>query len=95
VHVQDITSAQAGKPHALTAADTQQRFSDYVLDGPHHRLIAVCEDHSTEGQEATNTLAAIGGCMRMPAYRLGAQHKGTSRCAGSSRNTRISVMHHF
>lgn len=60
VHAQDISASEPGKPHALTAADSQQRFADYVLDAPRKRLIAVCEDHSQEGKEATNTLAAIG-----------------------------------
>lgn len=62
VHMQDIDSGQPGKPHALTAADTQQRFADYILDADRNRLIAVCEDHSQQGQEPTNTIAAIGMC---------------------------------
>lgn len=61
MHVQDISSGQPGKPHALTAADSQQRFADYVLDADRGRLIAVCEDHSKQGQEPTNSIAAIGG----------------------------------
>lgn len=80
MHVQDLpgpssAGPSAGKPHALTAADSQQRFADYILDdggggggvsssspsaGRSPRLIAVCEDHSVKGKEATNSIAAIG-----------------------------------
>eukprot|EP00878_Enallax_costatus_P005601 GHUV01005874.1.p1 GENE.GHUV01005874.1~~GHUV01005874.1.p1 ORF type:complete len:700 (+),score=125.31 GHUV01005874.1:43-2142(+) len=47
------------EPQPLTAADSKQRFANYILDGTHNRLIAVCEDHSKEGQEPENSIAAI------------------------------------
>jgi len=65
VHVQDLSSGQPGAPRTLTAADTQQRFADYKLDASRNRLIAVCEDHSKQGQEATNSIAAIGALQRL------------------------------
>jgi hypothetical protein len=59
VYVQDL--APGSPPVALTAADSQQRFANYVLDKPRNRLLAVCEDHSKgDDQEATNSIAAIG-----------------------------------
>lgn len=48
------------EPHPLTAADSKQRFANYILDGARNRLVAVCEDHSKEGEEAVNSIAAIG-----------------------------------
>jgi len=48
-------------PTPLTKADAKQRFADYTLDGTRNRLIAVCEDHSEDGKEAVNFIAAIGG----------------------------------
>jgi len=56
--LQELNACAEPKP--LTAADSKQRFADYVLDTARNRLIAVCEDHSQDGQEATNSIAAIG-----------------------------------
>lgn len=89
VHVQDISSGQPGKPHALTAADSQQRFADYVLDADRGRLIAVCEDHSKQGQEPTNSIAAIGGVNQqgaaLPVQRLQSSlHTGPAHIRVSS-----------
>jgi hypothetical protein len=59
VYVQDL--APGAKPVALTAADSKQRFANYILDEPRNRLLAVCEDHSKgDDQEASNSIAAIG-----------------------------------
>eukprot|EP00775_Hariotina_reticulata_P008996 gene8996-9169_t len=57
VYVQELNVCAEPKP--LTTVDTKQRFADYILDTSRNRLIAVCEDHSQEGQEATNSIAAI------------------------------------
>lgn len=74
---QDLASCSA--PVRLTDPAAKQRFADYVLDAPRGRLIAVCEDHSAEGQEAVNSIAAIGapaarahghGCVRVPVLRM-------------------------
>lgn len=43
----------------VTEADSKQRFADAVVDSRRHRLIAVVEDHSGEG-EAVNTVGAVG-----------------------------------
>ncbi|KAF8061339.1 dapb3 [Scenedesmus sp. PABB004] len=57
VYMQGLAPGAA--PRALTAEGSGQRFAGYALDGGRGRLLAVCEDHSAEGQEAVNTLAAI------------------------------------
>jgi hypothetical protein len=65
VHVQELGSAGGpGQPQPLTAEGSKQRFADYALDAARNRLIAVCEDHSQEGQEAVNSIAAIGERVR-------------------------------
>lgn len=46
-------------PEPLTAADTQHRFADAVVDKKFDRLVAVREDHSGEG-EPVNSVSAIG-----------------------------------
>ena len=46
-------------PQALTA-NGLQRHADFVLDAARRRLIAVREDHSQPGREASNSLVAIG-----------------------------------
>ena len=43
----------------LTAEDNKLRFADAVVDQQRNRLIAVCEDHSKEG-EAVNTISSVG-----------------------------------
>ncbi len=51
--------ADPGAPKALTSKDAKQRFADGVVDEQRGRLVAVCEDHSGEG-EAVNTISAVG-----------------------------------
>ena len=53
--------ADPGAPEAVTSKDGKQRFADGVVDEQRSRLVAVCEDHSGEG-EAVNTISAIGEC---------------------------------
>ena len=48
-----------GAPEAVTSKDGKQRFADGVVDEQRSRLVAVCEDHSGEG-EAINTISAVG-----------------------------------
>ncbi|KAL3158064.1 hypothetical protein ABBQ32_011673 [Trebouxia sp. C0010 RCD-2024] len=43
----------------LTPEDSKLRFADAVIDQQRNRLIAVCEDHSQEG-EAVNTISSVG-----------------------------------
>ncbi len=45
-------------PVALSA-DSRQRHADFVLDAARRRLIAVREDHTAAGREASNTIATI------------------------------------
>ena len=47
-----------GTPQAITA-EGPWRFADLMLDSQNQRLIAVCEEHNDERQEAENYLAAI------------------------------------
>jgi hypothetical protein len=71
--VQDLTPGS--KPVALTAADSKQRFANYVLDEPRNRLLAVCEDHSKgDDQEASNSIAAIGEFICCAAQQRGCSH---------------------
>ena len=51
--------ADPGAPEAVTSKDGKQRFADGVVDEHRGRLVAVCEDHSGEG-EAVNTISAVG-----------------------------------
>lgn len=48
-----------GQPEPVTSDDSALRYADFEMDAPHHRLIAVREDHRKEGHEAVNTLVAI------------------------------------
>jgi len=48
----------AGKAEALTAP-SDLRYADFVLDAPNNRLLAVVEDHSEQGKEPANYIAAI------------------------------------
>jgi dipeptidyl aminopeptidase/acylaminoacyl peptidase len=45
------------EPQPLTA-ESQRRYADYIIDSQQNRLIAVCEDHSPEG-EPENTIVSI------------------------------------
>ncbi|MGE0685745.1 MAG: prolyl oligopeptidase family serine peptidase [Dehalococcoidia bacterium] len=47
-----------GEPQAVTH-DEAMRYADAVLDAGRNRLVLVREDHSREGEEATNGIAAI------------------------------------
>ena len=49
----------------LTAADSKLRFADAVIDTKRNRLIAVCEDHSKEG-EPVNTISSVGMPLIQP-----------------------------
>lgn len=49
-------------PEPLTAADTQHRFADAIIDKKFDRLVAVREDHSGEG-EPVNSVAAVGAVL--------------------------------
>jgi dipeptidyl aminopeptidase/acylaminoacyl peptidase len=59
---------QAGRdePQALIRAE-EHRYADGIVDHRHNRLICVREDHSTAGNEATNTLVSVeltsGNCQ--------------------------------
>jgi hypothetical protein len=59
VYVQDVAPGAAAR--ALTPEGAGLRFADYAWDAPRARLLAVCEDHSVAGEEASNYIAAIGG----------------------------------
>ncbi len=50
-------------PEPLTAEGAQLRVADALVDGPRKRLVAVVEDHSKDGQEAINTIGAVGECV--------------------------------
>ena len=54
----DLTSAP-GTPVALTASDGLKRFADLHVDPVHKRLLAVCEDHSQAGSEATTSIVSV------------------------------------
>ncbi|MEO8122701.1 MAG: S9 family peptidase [Burkholderiales bacterium] len=54
VYVQEGDAA----PVALTA-DSRLRHADFVLDASRKRLIAVREDHTRDGEEASNMIATI------------------------------------
>lgn len=45
-------------PQPITP-DSKSRFADFVHDAPRNRLIAVCEDHSTNDNEPTNLIVEI------------------------------------
>lgn len=47
-----------GNANPLTPVN-KMRYADLIVDAPRQRLIAVCEDHSAESQEARNYLVAI------------------------------------
>ena len=53
----------------LTPEDSKLRFADAVIDQQRNRLIAVCEDHSKEG-EAVNTISSVGEVTEVTGYRL-------------------------
>ena len=46
------------EPQALTSGEAL-RYADAIVDSSRNRLICVCEDHRTEGQEALNTVVSI------------------------------------
>src|ERR1043166_4195325 len=50
---------QGSAPRAITP-DARLRYADFILDARLSRLIAVREDHRTEGREAVNTLVSLG-----------------------------------
>jgi dipeptidyl aminopeptidase/acylaminoacyl peptidase len=56
---QRIYRAVGGEEPVPVTHDETMRYADYVLDAGRNRLIAVREDHSREGEEATNGIAAI------------------------------------
>ncbi len=60
-HADNLVYRQTGEsaPQALTS-NSLHRHADFVLDTRRQRLIAVREDHSQTGQEARNSLVAIG-----------------------------------
>ena len=47
-------------PRPITPADSGYRYADPVFDEPRQRIICVREDHSRPGQEAVNTIVAVG-----------------------------------
>src|SRR4249920_705415 len=49
--------APGGEPEALTHAEGM-RYADAIVDAKRNRLICVREDHTIEGREAVNTIAA-------------------------------------
>jgi dipeptidyl aminopeptidase/acylaminoacyl peptidase len=48
-----------GRPQPITP-EVDVRYADGVIDRRRRRIICVCEDHTREGQEATNTIMGIG-----------------------------------
>jgi dipeptidyl aminopeptidase/acylaminoacyl peptidase len=46
------------EPQPLTA-ESKLRFSDFTLDAPRNRLVAVCEDHSQNDHEPANRVVAV------------------------------------
>ena len=56
---QDIYRVQNDKhPHRITDTDNI-RFADLCFDSRHHRIVCVCEDHSSSDSEASNSLISI------------------------------------
>jgi dipeptidyl aminopeptidase/acylaminoacyl peptidase len=49
---------QDSAPRAITP-EASLRFADFVVDARRSRLVAVREDHRTEGREAVNTLVSL------------------------------------
>jgi dipeptidyl aminopeptidase/acylaminoacyl peptidase len=49
---------RGGMPQPITP-EADLRYADGVIDRRRRRIICVCEDHSREGHEATNSLAGI------------------------------------
>ena len=39
--------------------ENDKRYADFAFDGPRERLIAVCEDHSENDREPTNSIVAL------------------------------------
>ncbi|WIO73578.1 S9 family peptidase [Porticoccaceae bacterium LTM1] len=54
----DLNSDKSA-PAPMTPANSAQRFADLCLDTTGNSLIAVCEDHSKNDHEPTNSLVAI------------------------------------
>ncbi len=56
---QDIYQVQNHK-HPQRITDTvNSRFADLHFDDLHHRIVCVCEDHSSRDTEASNSLVSI------------------------------------
>jgi len=51
--------APGSAPQPLTP-EGNRRYADMIVDAPRRRIIAVREDHSEAGREATNTLVDVG-----------------------------------
>lgn len=47
-------------PRPITPADSGYRYADPIFDEPRQQIICVREDHSRPGQEAVNTVVAVG-----------------------------------
>ena len=45
-------------PEPLTT-ESPRRYADFILDSTRNRLICICEDHSSSGQEPINSIVAI------------------------------------
>ncbi len=55
---QVVYRMDAGQAPVPVTPAGSRRFADLIVDGSRNRLLAVCEDHGTQG-EPTNTLVAI------------------------------------
>lgn len=49
-----------GPPEGVTPEGSTLRFADGVEDAPRARVVCVVEDHSAQGKEASNYIAAVG-----------------------------------
>jgi dipeptidyl aminopeptidase/acylaminoacyl peptidase len=56
---QRIWQIKPGEGPLPVTAESEQRFADYALDASRGRLIAVCEDHSQNTDEAANRIVAV------------------------------------
>ncbi len=59
---------QGKNPAEPITPDSARRYADLILDPGRARLLCVCEDHSHDGVEPTNTLVAVplGGAAPSP-----------------------------
>lgn len=91
----DLNDAKS-TPAPLTPSDCAKRFADFCLDATGNRLIAVCEDHSQNDHEPTNSLVAIplDGALQIQVLASGADFYSNPRISPDGKKLSWLCWHH-